>query len=460
MMRPRQLRVREAIRDEVADILRRELRDPRVGFTSVTDVEVSEDLRHARVYVSVLGGEEERRRTIEGLEQARGFIRASLGRRLRLRFVPELAFSLDRSLERGQRISGLLARARAEASPRASLELDRREIADYLRERDRFVILLHVRPDGDSVGSSLALALALRKLGKTARVVRSDELPANLRFLPGVEQVLPCEEALALPERYDGAVLIDCGDRERVGPAAPLLERAERVINIDHHLSNRRFGHLNCVDPQAAAAGEIVYAILRDLGVELDFEIASAIYAAVVTDTGSFRYENTSPATHELAAALLRLGVQPAEVARHIWEDKPLSSLRLLQRALASLQVGEGGLLAWMALSREDFQEAGARPGESEGIVNYARSLAGVEVAALFLEEGTGEVKVSLRSSRWVDVSRVAEALGGGGHARAAGCTLRATLPEAQELVLAKVREALAAGAGLAALASRGREQG
>ncbi len=448
MARQRKLRVREAIRDEVADILRRELRDPRVGFTSVTDVEVSDDLRHARVYVSVLGGEEDRRRTIEGLEKARGFIRASLGQRLRLRYVPDLAFALDRSLEEGHRVGLLLARARAEASPRVALELDRREVVAFLRQRERFLILLHVRPDGDSVGSSLALALGLRKLGKAAVVVRSDDLPLNLLFLPGVDQVVSYEELLPLPDRYDGAVLIDCGDRERVGPAAPLLERAEKVINIDHHVSNGRFGDLNCIDVEAAAAGEIVRAILRDLGVELDPAIATALYTAVVTDTGSFRYENTSAATHELAAELLRHGVEPAEVARRIWEDKPLSSLRLLERALGSLRLDEGGRVAWMSLTREDFARAGARRDESEGIVNYGRSLAGVEVAILFLEEGPDEVKVSLRSHRRVDVSRVAAAFGGGGHARAAGCTLRVPLAEAEARVLALVREALAGADG------------
>ncbi len=455
MARQRMLRIQEALQQEISDILQRELRDPRIGFASVTGVEVSEDLRHGKVFVSVLADEEGRVRTLEGLARAQGFIRTALGQRLRLRTVPELTFVLDRSLERGQRVSRLLAQARAEASPEVSLALDREDVVAYLRDHDRFVILLHLRPDGDSVGSSLALGLGLRKLGKTATVVRADDLPRNLSFLPGVDRVEPAEAVLASAGRYDGVILIDCGDPGRVGVSAGLLERAAKVINIDHHLSNTRYGDLNCIEIGAAAAGEVVFRILKDLGVEFDHEIAGALYAAIVTDTGSFRYESTSARTHEIAAELLRYGVKPGEVSRHIWEEKPVSSLRLLERALRSLGLSEDGSLAWVSLTRSDFEETGASRDESEGIVNYPRTLAGVEVAVLFLEEAApgsdgspGEVKVSLRSNRWVDVSRVAGDFGGGGHARAAGCTLKAGLEEARSRVLARVAEALEAGPG------------
>lgn len=453
MARQRLQRIQEAVQQELGEILQRELRDPRIGFASVTGVEVSDDLRHARVYVSVLGDEAARGRTLEGLSRAHGFIRTELGRRLRLRTVPELSFVPDRSLERGARVSRLLARAREEASPEVSLALDLEAVTAYLRDHDRFLILLHLRPDGDSVGSSLALALGLGRLGKRALVVRADELPRNLGFLAGIDRVAPAEAVLAAPGEWDAAILIDCGDPERVGASARLLERAAKVINIDHHLSNARYGDLNCIETNAAAAGEVVFRILKDLEVPFDPEIAGALYAAIVTDTGSFRYESTSARTHEIAAELLRHGVRPGEVSRRIWEEKPVSSLRLLERALGSMGLAADGALAWVSLSRADFEATGADRDESEGIVNYPRTLAGVEVAVLFQEEAPpgpdgspGEVKVSLRSNRWVDVSRLAAAFGGGGHARAAGCTLRCGLEEARSQVLARAAEALEAG--------------
>lgn len=452
MSRQRLLRVQEAIQEEVSEIIRKELKDPRVGFASVTGVEVTDDYRHARVFISVLGADEDQDRTLEGLEQAAGFIRSELGRRLRLRYAPELAFVLDRSIAHGHHVSRLLARARAEASPEVALALDRQAIVDFLRAHDRFAILLHVRPDGDSIGSSLALGLGLQKLGKTAVMVRADDLPDNMKFLDGIDQVVHWQEVLASGGRYDAAILVDCSDLGRVGPSVELMQRAGRVINLDHHVSNVRFGDFNYIEPTAAAAGEVIYAILRDLGVELDERIATALYAAIVTDTGSFRYENTSAGTHELVADLIRYGVRPAEASRAIWENRPVAALRLVERALRSLGISEDGRLAWVFLTRDDFAQCGARALDAEGVVNYPRVIAGVEVAAFFIEEsvpgpdGPGEVKVSLRSNRWVDVSQVAAAFAGGGHARAAGCMLQGTLTEVREKVLARAREALAAG--------------
>lgn len=316
---------------------------------------------------------------------------------------------------------------------------------EALRRGRCFAVLLHIRPDGDSIGSSLALGLALRRLGKSVHLMRADDIPSNMSFLPGVDGFRHFSE---VTEDIDTAVFLDCGDIDRIGPAKAVLKPGVRIVNIDHHPSNRRFGDVNYIEPRAAAAGEIVHDLIKDLGVDIDFAIASALYVAVITDTGSFRYENTSAKTHEIAAGMLRAGVRPSEVARAVWEDRSLSSMRLLEAALRNLSVSEDGRLAWTVLSREDFERAGADSSESEGIVNYPRTLRGVEVAVLFLEEASGEVKVSLRSNRAVDVSRIAADLGGGGHARAAGCTLSMPLAEARELVLARAREMLSDDAG------------
>lgn len=312
-------------------------------------------------------------------------------------------------------------------------------VTGFLARRDSFAVLLHVKPDGDSIGSSIALGLALEKLGKRVAFVKADDIPDNMRFLTGIERFRHWSE---VDGGFDGAILIDCSDPERVGEARQLLRRCEKVINIDHHRSNRCYGDLNLIDPAAASAGEVVYRVIQELGVELDLPMAMAIYVSILTDTGSFAYESTSPGTHIIAAELIRKGVRPAEVSRAVWENRPLSAIKLLARALDSLTLDEGGL-AWLEVTQKDFQEAGARPAETEGIVNYPRTIAGVELAALFIEEGNGEVKVSLRSNSRVDVSRIAQLFGGGGHARAAGFTIQGALAEVKEWVLPTLRQAV-----------------
>lgn len=314
-----------------------------------------------------------------------------------------------------------------------------------LRSGRRFALLLHVRPDGDSVGSSLALGLGLKKLGKEVFLLRADEIPESLRFLlqETGEDFLPLEEARG--RFFDVAVCLDCSDPRRVGPAEEILGRSRTVVNIDHHLSNVRFGDVSWVEPRASAAGEMVFRLLRELGVQIDYPIALAIYTSLVTDTGSFRHENTSPEAHLLAGELIGLGVQPEEVARRIWEEKPLSSFRLLCRALEKMEVLEGGQVVLILLSRGDYEEAGARSWESEGVVNYGRMVRGVKAALLLSEEEGGEIRVSIRTRAPLDASRLAARLGGGGHARAAGCTLSGSLSGVRARVLDAVREALGA---------------
>jgi phosphoesterase RecJ-like protein len=318
---------------------------------------------------------------------------------------------------------------------------ERAALLQRLRAAARVLLVLHVRPDGDSIGSTLAMAAALRRLGKEAVVIAPDPIPPNLAFLPGADGVLAPG---ATAGSFDVALFLDCAALDRIGAATADVARARTIVNVDHHPSNQRYGDLNYIEPNAAACGEVTYELIRDLGVALDAEMAVALYTAVVTDTGSFRYEQVSPRTHEIAADLLRHGVKAAEVAREVWENRSLGSLRLEAAALATLQ--QEGELAWLSVTPEMIAASGAAAHDTEGLVNLARTLAGVELALMFVAEGPEEVRVSLRSNRRVDVSALAAGFGGGGHARAAGCTLRAPLAAAQERVLAAARAALAAG--------------
>ncbi|MBX6350405.1 MAG: bifunctional oligoribonuclease/PAP phosphatase NrnA [Clostridia bacterium] len=320
---------------------------------------------------------------------------------------------------------------------------DWRRIVSVLSEARRVALLLHVRPDGDSVGSSLALARALAKLGKEVAVVSADDIPAALRFLPGAGELRRPEEVSG---PFDVALLLDCGDLERTGPARRVADGAATVVNVDHHTSNTRFGDLAWIEPETAAVGEIAWRLVRELGVEPDLEIAYGIYTAIVTDTGSFGFSNTTPATHRVAAELLSLGVRPDEVARRVWEEKSEVSLRLLGRALASLTVEAGGRVAWVRVTQEDLAAVGASPDDAEGIVAHPRSLRGVVIAASFVEDAPRRWRVSLRSNGAADVAAIASRFGGGGHHRAAGLTLEGPFAEAARELLGACRQAAAGG--------------
>lgn len=313
------------------------------------------------------------------------------------------------------------------------------DVAKVIREHGSFVILEHEKPDGDCVGSGLALVQALQSLGKQAILVSQDPHPAMYDFLPG----RPFYTRAAYLEPVDFSpevvVFLDCTDPERAGAALKLAE-GKVWVNVDHHISNSRFGAVSLVDPGAAATGELVYKIMESLGVEITGGIATCIYVAIVTDTGGFRYQNTSPASLRLAATLLEKGVKAWEVAEQVFETRSVSSVLLLGHALWSLKLYRGGKVAAITVTRDMMKAAGAAPEETEEIISYPRSIAGVEVSLFFREAEDGKgFHVSFRSRTRVDVSEVAVSLGGGGHPRAAGALVEGDI----EQVTAKVMAAL-----------------
>jgi phosphoesterase RecJ-like protein len=308
------------------------------------------------------------------------------------------------------------------------------------------LLLAHVYPDGDVLGSLLGLGLALLDRGRPVTMAGPHPVPAGLHFLPGASLFRPWSEA---KEAFDLVLLADCPDPSRTNG---LLEGARvattRVINIDHHPDNRCYGDVNWIDPTASASGEMVYRLLRALDFPITREIATNLFAAIHTDTGSFRYSNTSPRALRVAADLVARGADPAQVASHLYETRPAESLKLLGRFLEQIEVSADGSAAWLALPAGSASEAFL---ETEDLVTYPRSLTGVKVAFLLREVGGGGVKVSLRAKGEVDVGRIAARFGGGGHANAAGCTLRGSLEDARRMILGAVSEAMAQGRGEAA---------
>lgn len=315
------------------------------------------------------------------------------------------------------------------------------EISALIREHASFLLCLHLSPDADSIGSSLAAARALDKLGKSVAVVSSDPVPRMYRFLPGVDRIMRPEEAEG---PWEVALLLDLGSLERAGAAAPLVESCCLIINVDHHETNSRFGDVAWVDPRIAATGAMVFYILEHMKQPLDQEQATCLYAALATDTGFFSHGNTSAPVHFLAGQLVQLGACPKEIGQSLRESRSLAGLKLLARALDSLSVEEEGLVATMQLSRADIARWEGLDEDLNGIVNYARSLSGVEVG-IFLVEREGEVKVGFRS-RKMDVGQVAAKMGGGGHPNAAGATVSGSLEDVRRKALELLREALKGG--------------
>jgi phosphoesterase RecJ-like protein len=333
------------------------------------------------------------------------------------------------------------------SSPGTATELvsDLDAVAETLRSGDRFLITTHENPDGDALGSMLALKLALEQLGKDVSMYLGGEapLPAEYAFmrLDGLLRKLPPDA----DERV--LVAVDCANESRLGPDAEVLQLAPRVIDIDHHHDNTRFGDLNLIDPRASSTGELLRDIFRKLDVKLTPAIAEALYIALVTDTGRFQYTNTTPKALRLAAELVEAGADLHRIFQGVYETVQFAKLKLLARALERAKVYEGGRLVISYLLRDDFHEVGAAEPYSEGIIDFLRAVEGADMAVLIREppRQTGpRRRVSLRASHdELDVSAIARKSNGGGHRQAAGFSSDASIEEITDFVRREFQSAL-----------------
>jgi bifunctional oligoribonuclease and PAP phosphatase NrnA len=314
------------------------------------------------------------------------------------------------------------------------------DVVDLLRTGQRFVLLAHLYPDGDVLGSQLGLGLALRDAGRAVTFACRHAVPEPFHFLPGSDQVQQWKDGRG---EYDVVVTLDCPDPSRVGGLLDgLRQPGVRVLNIDHHGDNRRYGDVNWIHPPAAATGEMVYDLLDPVGLRLTPDVAVNLYTAIVTDTGSFRYSNTTPETFRIAARLVEAGADPATTAINLYETRHLAGLHLLGRILQQVETNAEGTIAWVVIDRSQTESPDLL--EAEDFITYPRSLRAAKVAVLF-RELAGEVKVSLRAKGEVNVARIAAGFGGGGHPNAAGVVLPGDLAHAKDVVLRAVREAVAA---------------
>lgn len=313
---------------------------------------------------------------------------------------------------------------------------------EFMRAAEHFLIVSHVNPDGDTTSSVLACALMLEQLGKTYVIVNEGETPAKFGYLPRFSHIRNLQKD-AVEERFAHVIAIDAADSKRMGDVRHLFRDDVQLLNIDHHPTNDCFGHVNVIRTDAAAAAEIMYELAGANDFALNAEMAVCFYTGLLTDTGGFRYSNTSPNVLRIASELLQYGLKPGELAERCLEETTLEHILLLRRSLQSLKITHQKQVAALTVTREDLQVTGATSEDAGGFVNHCRNIEGVEVGLFFFETEAGHVKVSFRSRSRVDVAAIAQQLGGGGHARAAGCTLTVSLDEAQKLVHGKLREAL-----------------
>jgi phosphoesterase RecJ-like protein len=309
----------------------------------------------------------------------------------------------------------------------------RARAAQEILKRRRFVLTSHVRPDGDAIGSQLAMAHALRHLGKEVRIVNRDAAPPPLQVFPGVGDIQIAER---VDDPGDCVIVMESGDLSRTGVAG--LEGGF-IINIDHHVGNTMFGAVNWFDLSAAACGEMVFDLVRELGVPLTHDIAVHVYVAILTDTGSFHYSNITPRTFEISRLCVEAGVDPAAVASSVFDNNSLGRLRLFGAVLSRMQLDAGGRLAMMYVDQRLAAECGGTYEDTEGLINLPLTVKELQAVVFFKELGPRDWRVSMRSKGAVDINAVAREFGGGGHKNASGCSATGELPDLMRLFEQKI---------------------
>lgn len=312
--------------------------------------------------------------------------------------------------------------------------------ARFIHEQDDFLVIAHVSPDGDAFGSTFAIGHVLQALGKKFVLANEDELPGKYTYLSKDLHILRSEELSRIPAHV---ICLDCADYSRLGAVTERIPESSKLLNIDHHPTNDYYGHVQVIRADAASTTEILFDLIELMQLKWTEELAEAVYTGMLTDTGGFRYANTTPALLEKSSKLLQYGVKANWLSYELLEKRSLAHIQLLKDALQTLSFGRDNRICWMIVSAEAIEKTNASPEDLDGLINYPRNIAGVEVGILFKQMDHDTVKVSLRSMDPVDVSAVASKLGGGGHKNAAGATINGPLEEIVHKVIHQVSQEL-----------------
>ena len=414
-------RVNTEVQHELSNIIRGGLKDPRVApWTSVVAAEVAPDLKTCKAYISVLGDAYEQEQTIKGLQSAEGYIRRELARTLNLRNTPEIKFVLDQSIEYGVNMSKKIDEVTKDLKTEGVEEM----LNKVLENVSTIAIGGHVRPDGDCVGSCVGLGQYIREnySDKTVDIYLKD-IPESFHFLKGTETIL---ESVDDEEKvYDLFISLDCGDTDRLEYSKTLFNKAKHTFCVDHHISNIGFADVNHIVPEASSTSELVYGLLDEE--KISQNVAEALYLGIVHDTGVFQYSCAGPETFRVAANLLEKGIDGPKIIEDTFYAKSYAQNLVMGRALMEsiLFLNGTGIASYIRRDVMDFYGVG--PKDLEGIVSQLRVTEGVEVAVFMYELKQNEFKVSLRSKEKIDVSKIAQYFGGGGHKKASGFTMAGT---------------------------------
>lgn len=307
------------------------------------------------------------------------------------------------------------------------------QVVELIENKQKFAITTHIKPDGDGVGSSLGLCWLLRSLGKSAEVIVRGNVPVSYRTLPGAGEIRDVEK---IDNEYDAVFVIECSDLER--PGIKGLEN-EFTVNIDHHATSEHFGTINWIDSTASAVGEMIYNLCKAIGGRVTREIAECVYMALVTDTGSFHFPNTTDRTLKVASELVKAGVKPAEISEAVYSNYPWSRIELMRQVLDTVKREESGRVAWMRQTLKMKETSGAVDGDNNGFVNIPLAARDVVAVVYMREVGPQSFRISLRSKGNINVAKIAEQFGGGGHKNAAGCRIEGDWNEKEREIVSAV---------------------
>ena len=459
-------KLNQSILEVLSKLLHVSVKDPRVGFVTLNAVKLNRDHSVAQVYYSVMGDEEDRKKSFRGLKKARGFMQSKLVRTLGMRQAPELRFVYDDSVEKGLEMDDILndlaskGEFRTEEEKMKQLTLDDlvppAELIHGLREAKSIWVAPHHNPDPDAIGSALALGEALRGMGREVRVLSYLDPAVGLRDLPGYDRVTTSEEVekLYAAERPELLVLVDCHRIDRTGPLEDTLGRFDKRFCIDHHLvSGRKAPEPGWVDARACSSCTLIHQVITALGegddefgdepFDLTLDMATNLYAGLINDTGGFRFSNTVPFTFEIARRLSVMGVDTAKVARTTLHRYRQEGVGMLQRVLATFEYHAAGRILTLNATEEMLAETGGSMADTEGFVNIATAVDGVCLVAFLKEIGEETWRASLRVCGQGDVQTVAAGYGGGGHKQAAGCTIEGSLADVTARLVADLTDAL-----------------
>jgi len=442
--------VGENIREVLGELIQRQVKDPRVGFVTITAVRVTPDLSKAHVYFTVLGDDREQRNTVAGLESATPFLRTETARRVRLKVTPELEFHLDDAPEKGQAVDSIIEEIhRSEATfgfqlPPLPPEVDANLVKaiELIEGASSVGLACHLAPDGDALGSLLALALALDAKGVPIQTTWDGDpvaLPAQYDFLPGADLLVRTNDF----RPPDVALAVDCATAERLGRLEDRMKKAKVLLNVDHHVSNTKFGAVNVVDPKASSSAELVLYLLSRMGAEITPVIATCLYVGLVTDTGRFGYASVTPRTHAIAAFLIQRGVEVDDVAQKLYESYRFTYLKVLGRAAERATLESDPTFVLSYLSQADLNEIGVTMDDTDDVIDTLRAVREADVTCLLKERADGVWKGSFRSKGSTDVGAIAKQLGGGGHELAAGFELPTSFKEAVQTVRKALKQAM-----------------